>query len=111
MHWPMTLPSSTLSAAKQGRRAVALVVVGHGAAPAALHRQSRLGAVERLDLRLLIASKSLANRRLRLSQAKVRSTTQRRGKTEKPVDRSERLTISICHCPCRASAVVSLSPA
>ena len=57
-----------------------------------------------------VASKSLASRRLRFSQAKVRSTTQRRGKTEKPVDRSERLTISICHCPCRASAVVSLSP-
>ena len=35
-------------------RAVALVVVGHGAGPARLHRQRRLGAVERLDLGLLV---------------------------------------------------------
>jgi|SRR5271169_1627126 hypothetical protein len=41
-----------------------------------------------------VALKSLASRRLRLSQAKVRSTTQRHGRTEKPVDRSERLTIT-----------------
>ena len=34
--------------------AVALVVVGHGAGPAFLHRQARLGAVERLDLGLLV---------------------------------------------------------
>ena len=34
--------------------AVALVVVGHGAEPALLHRQARLGAVERLDLALLV---------------------------------------------------------
>ena len=34
--------------------AVALVVVGHGAEPARLDRQSGLGAVERLNLRLLV---------------------------------------------------------
>ena len=34
--------------------AVALVVVGHGAEPALLHRQAGLGAVERLDLALLV---------------------------------------------------------
>ena len=34
--------------------AVALVVVGHGAGAALLHRQARLGAVERLDLALLV---------------------------------------------------------
>lgn len=34
--------------------AVPLVVVGHGAEPALLHRQARLGAVERLDLAFLI---------------------------------------------------------
>ena len=39
-------------------------------------------------------SKSLANRRHRLSQAKVRSTTQRLGRTSKPSAVSERLTIS-----------------
>ena len=32
---------------EQGRRAVALVVVGHGAGAAFLHRQAGLGAVER----------------------------------------------------------------
>ena len=39
-------------------------------------------------------SKSFANRRHRLSQAKVRSTTQRLGRTSKPWAVSERLTIS-----------------
>ena len=39
---------------EQGRRAVALVVVGHGAAAALLQRQAGLGAVERLDLALLV---------------------------------------------------------
>ena len=36
------------------RRAVALVIMGHGAGAAPLHRQAGLGAVKRLDLRLLI---------------------------------------------------------
>src|SRR5262249_37180508 len=39
-------------------------------------------------------SQSLASLRQRLSQAKVRSTTQRRGSTTNPLVRSERLTIS-----------------
>ena len=39
---------------EQRRGAVALVVVGHGAGAALLHRQARLGAVERLDLALLV---------------------------------------------------------
>jgi hypothetical protein len=34
--------------------AMALVVMGHGAQTALLHRQARLGAVKRLDLALLI---------------------------------------------------------
>ena len=37
---------------EQGGGAVALVVVGHGAGAPLLHRQARLGAVERLDLAL-----------------------------------------------------------
>jgi hypothetical protein len=49
----MTVPSSTLNAAKRGR-AVAFVIVGHGATAAGLDRQARLGAVERLDLALLV---------------------------------------------------------
>lgn len=40
-------------------------------------------------------SKSLARRRQRLSQPKVRSTTQRFGSTSKPCARSDRFTISI----------------
>src|SRR5262249_11885916 len=40
-------------------------------------------------------SQSLASLRHRLSQAKVRSTTQRRGSTTNPFVRSERLTISV----------------
>jgi hypothetical protein len=39
---------------KQGRRAVADVVVGHGGGPTRLQRQPWLGAAESLDLALLI---------------------------------------------------------
>ena len=39
---------------EQRRRAMALIIVRHRPAPAALHRQPRLSTVERLDLRLLI---------------------------------------------------------
>ena len=39
---------------EQGRGAMALVVVGHGAGAALLHGQARLGAVERLDLAFLV---------------------------------------------------------
>jgi len=41
---------------EEGRCAVPLVVVRHGAGAPALHRQARLGAVERLDLALLVAA-------------------------------------------------------
>ena len=50
------------------------------------------------------ASKSLARRRLRLSQARVRSTTHRRGRSSKPLAASERLTISRVQLPRRPSA-------
>ena len=43
-----------LSAANKRGRAVAFVVMGHGAGAALLHRQAGLGAVECLDLRLLV---------------------------------------------------------
>src|SRR5438128_678340 len=39
---------------EQGRRAVALVVMRHGAAAALFHRQSRLSPIERLNLTLFI---------------------------------------------------------
>src|SRR5688572_4615633 len=43
-----------IEGSEQGRGAVALVVMGHGAGPAVLHRQAGLGSVERLDLALLV---------------------------------------------------------
>ena len=39
---------------EQSGDAVTLVVVGHGASPTLFHRQSRLGAIQRLDLAFLI---------------------------------------------------------
>ena len=48
------MPSRTFKRGEQRGRAVALVVVGHRAGAALLHRQAGLGAVERLDLALLV---------------------------------------------------------
>lgn len=56
-------------------------------------------------------SQSLANLRHRPSQAKVRSTTHRRGSTSKPLAVPERFTISIVHSPIRSSAPWSFGPA
>lgn len=39
---------------EQRRRAVPLVIVGHGSGAALLQRQTRLGAVERLNLAFLV---------------------------------------------------------
>ena len=39
---------------EQGCCAVALVIMGHGPGAALLHRQTRLGPVERLDLAFLV---------------------------------------------------------
>ncbi len=50
-------------------------------------------------------SQSLASLRQRPSQANVRSTTQRRGKTSKPSAVSERLMISIVQWPWPLRAV------
>ena len=61
-----------------------------------------------LRLRL---SKSLARRRQRLSHAKVRSTTQRIGRTTKPLAWSERFTISTERCGrTSATAVANCGP-
>ena len=54
-------------------------------------------------------SKSLASLRQRPSQAKVRSTIQRLGRTLKPAA-SARLTISICQSAIAASAVATRGP-
>src|SRR3546814_21157129 len=59
----------------------------------------------------MVCSKSLARRRFRLSQASVRSTTQRLGSTTKPFAVSDRLTISRVHLPMRRRASLSFSPA
>jgi hypothetical protein len=55
----------------------------------------------------IVASKSFASRRLRLSHAMVRSTTQRRGNSLKPLAASDRLTISMVQEPIEASAFLS----
>src|SRR5690349_6123081 len=61
MQRPITVPSSTLSAANSvvvpplsRGQAVPLVIMRHRLATAGLDRQSGLGAVERLDLALLV---------------------------------------------------------
>src|SRR6266566_6429081 len=58
---PMALHVSTddgavehVEGGEQGGGAVTLVIMGQGAGAARLHRQARLGAVERLDLALLV---------------------------------------------------------
>ncbi len=48
---------------EQGRRAVPAVVVGHGAGPALLDRQPRLGPVQRLDLGFFVDREHEAVRR------------------------------------------------
>ena len=53
-HWPITDAGQHVQRGEQGRGAVALVVVGHRAGPAGLDRQRRLGAIQRLDLALLV---------------------------------------------------------
>ena len=52
----------------------------------------------------MVFSKSLASLRQRPSQAKVRSTTHRRGRSSKPLARSERLMIWRVHWPILASS-------
>ena len=47
-------PVEDVEAGEQGGGAVALIIMGHGAAFAGFHRQAGLGAVERLDLRFLV---------------------------------------------------------
>ncbi len=56
-------------------------------------------------------SQSFDRRRHRFSQAKVRSTTHRRGRTSNPSAVSERLTIWTVHRPRAFSASRSLGPA
>jgi hypothetical protein len=51
---PVLRANSHIQRREQGGGAVALVIVRHGAAAALLQRQAGLGAVERLDLALLI---------------------------------------------------------
>src|SRR5262249_3821180 len=58
----------------------------------------------------IVASKSLARRRLRPSQAKVRSTTQRRGSGLNVPTVCDRVTIWIVHLPKSASALSSFGP-
>lgn len=45
----VTVPSTMVERGEERSRAVALVVTGHGARAAELHRQAELSALERLD--------------------------------------------------------------
>jgi hypothetical protein len=56
-------------------------------------------------------SKSFASLRHLPSHAKVRSTTQRRGRTSKPLALSDRLMISSVKLPILCSAPFSFGPA
>lgn len=58
----------------------------------------------------MVASKSLASRRLRPNQANVRSTAQRRGSALNVPTLCERVTISIVHLPISAIASSSFGP-
>ncbi len=51
-------PIENIQRGKQRRRAVTLVIVGHGPAPALLYRQAGLGAVQSLDLALFVDGKN-----------------------------------------------------
>src|SRR3546814_16521956 len=55
----------------------------------------------------MVCSQSLASRRQRPSHAKVRSTTQRRGRTSNPLAASERLTICKVQRPHLSHAALS----
>src|SRR5665213_1232846 len=70
-----------------------------------------LAIISQASALAIVASKSFASRRLRLSQAMVRSTTQRRGNSLKPLAASDRLTISMVQRPIEASDFLNLGPA
>ena len=52
-------PIKDIESGEQGRGAIALVVVSQSAATAFLDRQSRLGAIQRLNLALFIRAQYL----------------------------------------------------
>ncbi len=58
------LAGGNIERREQRRRAVALVVMQHSAGLALLHRQARLGAVELLDLALLVRPSAQSSSRL-----------------------------------------------
>ena len=59
----------------------------------------------------IVFSQSFASLRHRLSQAKVRSTTHRLGRTSKPWAVSDRLMISSVQVPMSSRAATSFGPA
>ena len=117
--WVFSLRGDTAPALEQAERAIAL----NPNDPSELVRKVHTGlqsfrSIRRIDascrnaraLRLRL-SKSLARRRQRLSHAKVRSTTQRIGRTTKPLAWSERFTISTERCGrTSATAVANCGP-
>ena len=69
------------------------------------------GIKSQLQADAIVCSKSLARRRFRFRHAKIRSTTQRRGRITKPLVRSDRLMISIVQSPILVRAALSFPPA
>jgi hypothetical protein len=72
-------PVKQVEGGKQGSRAVADIVVGHRPGAALFHRQTRLGAIERLDLALLIDREHQAMRISVLGTARTHILKKRRG--------------------------------
>lgn len=105
------------AAAQRGDRSPAYQNPTHNAADARVsgqprRRRQRMEATKSQAPALsLEASKSLASRRQRPSNAKVRSTTQRRGNRMKPLAASGRRTISNVQQPLAANSPSSFGPA
>ena len=97
MQRPITVPSSTFECGEQGRRAMSLVVMRHGLTATRFQRQTRLRAVEGLDLALLIERKDHGmGRRIEIETDDVGSFAAKRGSRE-------RLKVRI-RCGCRSWA-------
>ena len=96
---------------RAGARNVAQAVGQKGISQGRASRRSMSWIIASLRYASAVAarhSKCLARRRLRPIQASVRSTTQRRGSTSKPLAVSERFTISSFQSPMALKALVSL---
>src|ERR1019366_8430573 len=110
-HLPLSPPAGSRRA-ELALRVRLIMFSGADHALASLRESNlTLAIISHASALAIVASKSFARRRLRLSQAMVRSTTQRRGNNLKPLAASDRLTISMVQRPIEASAFLSFGPA